>query len=45
MADRTWIAPALDSWMSRAGAELLQDADLIAPVPLHRWRLLARRFN
>jgi len=45
MADRTWIAPALDSWMSRAGTELLQDADLIAPVPLHRWRLLARRFN
>ena len=45
MADRTWIAPALGGWMSRAGAELLQDADLIAPVPLHRWRLLARRFN
>ena len=45
MADRTWIAPALGSWMARAGAELLADADLIAPVPLHRWRLLSRRFN
>ncbi|MEE8171405.1 MAG: ComF family protein [Alphaproteobacteria bacterium] len=45
MADRTWIAPALGGWMASAGAELLRDADLIAPVPLHRWRLLSRRFN
>ena len=45
MADRTWIAPALGGWMAGAGAELLRDADLIAPVPLHRWRLLSRRFN
>ena len=45
MTDRTWIAPALGDWMARAGAELLADADLIAPVPLHRWRLMARRFN
>jgi len=45
MADRTWIAPALGGWMARAGAELLADADFIAPVPLHRWRLMVRRFN
>ena len=45
MADRTWIAPALGEWMARAGQQLLQDADLIAPVPLYRWRLIARRFN
>jgi ComF family protein len=31
--------------MAGAGGELLGDADLIAPVPLHRWRLLSRRFN
>lgn len=45
MADRTWIAPVLAGWMASAGAELLGDADMIAPVPLHRWRLLSRRFN
>jgi ComF family protein len=32
-------------WLSDAGKELLQDCDLIVPVPLNRWRLLRRRFN
>ncbi len=32
-------------WMQRAGAELLQDADMLVPVPLYRVRLWARRFN
>jgi ComF family protein len=31
--------------MVRAGADLLADADLVVPVPLHRWRLWSRRFN
>jgi predicted amidophosphoribosyltransferase len=31
--------------MARAGAALLARADLIVPVPLHRRRLLARRYN
>ena len=31
--------------MARAGAELLADADLVAPVPLHWRRLLTRRYN
>jgi len=31
--------------MARAGRTLLTDADLIVPVPLHRWRLWRRRFN
>lgn len=43
--DRTDAAPAFARWMARAGADLLQDADLVAPVPLHRWRLLKRRYN
>ena len=43
--DRTEGAPAYGAWLSRAGAELIAEADLIAPVPLHRWRLLARRYN
>lgn len=32
-------------WIAEAGAELLEGADLIVPVPLDRWRLLKRRFN
>ena len=32
-------------WLSQAGAELIIEADIIAPVPLSRLRLLSRRFN
>jgi len=45
MADRSWLAPRLATWLQRAAAPLLPDAELVVPVPLHRWRLLARRFN
>lgn len=44
-ADRTYAAPAFAGWMARAGAALLGNADIIAPVPLHRLRLLSRRYN
>ena len=44
-ADRTDFTPALGRWMVRAGADLLDGADLIIPVPLHRWRLLTRTYN
>ena len=44
-ADRTEGAPAFAAWMARAAADLLGEADLIVPVPLHRWRLLRRRYN
>jgi ComF family protein len=44
-ADRLEGAGAFARWMARAGADLLKDADLLVPVPLHRWRLLARRYN
>ena len=43
--DRTDIARACGGWMARAGADLLAEADLIAPVPLHWRRLLMRRYN
>lgn len=43
--DRTHGAPAFAQWLERAGTELLADADVIAPVPLHRWRLFLRRYN
>jgi ComF family protein len=44
-SDRTDLAPWMARWMARAGAELLDDADVIVPVPLHRRRFLRRRFN
>jgi ComF family protein len=43
--DRTDAGPAFGKWMARAGAEILADADLIIPVPLHRRRLISRRYN
>ena len=43
--ERTDFVPAFAAWLQRAGASLLAEADLLAPVPLHRWRLLARRYN
>ena len=44
-ADRTDIARTFGRMLETAGAELLADCDLIAPVPLHRWRLLQRGYN
>jgi ComF family protein len=43
--DRTELAEALGRMMLRPGAELLAEADLLIPVPLHRFRLWQRRFN
>ena len=44
-ADRTDTAPAFGVRGWRTRAELLADAELITPVPLHRWRLLKRGYN
>ena len=44
-ADRCEIALPMGRWMARAGAELLADADMLVPIPLHRRRLFLRRFN
>ena len=35
----------LAGWMRRDGAALLEDADIVCAVPLHRWRLLKRGYN
>ncbi len=43
--DRTDLAPWMARWMARAGRELVEDADVIVPVPLHRLRLWRRRYN
>jgi ComF family protein len=43
--DRVEIADALAPMMARAGAALLREAEVLVPVPLHRRRLLSRRYN
>ena len=44
-ADALAGVPVLARWMQRAGADLLQDADFLIPVPLHWQRLFKRRYN
>jgi ComF family protein len=44
-SDRLEFADLFSLWLRRAGQSLLDEADLIVPVPLHRWRLWARRYN
>jgi ComF family protein len=43
--DRTHGAPAFGAWLARAAGPLAAEADLVVPVPLHRWRLFRRRYN
>lgn len=43
--DRTELAPWMAQMMSRADQALPNTASLVVPVPLHRSRLLKRRFN
>ncbi len=43
--DRHDIATPAGRWMARAARPLIRADTLIAPVPLHRWRLFKRRFN
>lgn len=44
-ADRVDLARLFSGWIARAAADLLAEADAIAPIPLHRARLLHRRYN
>lgn len=43
--DRAEAGIFMGRMMARAGSGLLQEADFIVPVPLHRWRFWRRRFN
>src|SRR5690606_37293084 len=43
--DHLDLAPWMGGWMARAGAEIIADAELIVPVPLHWLRQWRRRFN
>jgi ComF family protein len=42
--DGTTLTPVFRQWMMRH-RDHFENADLIIPVPLHRWRLLKRRYN
>ncbi len=44
-ADATILAPIFAVWLHSAGADILRGADYLIPVPLHRTRLLRRRYN
>jgi ComF family protein len=44
-ADRTDLAQVLARHMARAGAALIESADVLVAVPLHRRRLFRRRYN
>jgi ComF family protein len=43
--DRTDFAPAFARLMAQAGKEMLEASDVVVPVPLHPFRLFARRYN
>ena len=44
-ADRTDLSRLFALWLSRAIVDIAPEIDAVAPVPLHRWRLLSRRYN
>lgn len=43
--DRTDLARSAGAWMATAAGPLIRDGMVVVPVPLHRLRLLRRRYN
>ena len=43
--DGTALANIFTTWLRQFGAGLVAESDLLVPVPLHRWRLIKRRYN
>lgn len=43
--DATYLAPMLGKMTARAGQSVLDGADVLVSVPLHRRRLFARKYN
>ena len=43
--DRHEVVRTMGRMMVHAGRDVISQADLIVPVPLHRWRLWSRRYN
>ncbi|MEP1090259.1 MAG: ComF family protein [Rhizobiaceae bacterium] len=44
-SDRVDLAPWMAKWMVRAGKDILAPEAIVIPVPLHRWRMIRRRYN
>jgi ComF family protein len=44
-ADRTDLARPMAEWLHRAAKPILMPGMLVAPIPLHWWRLFRRRYN
>jgi ComF family protein len=44
-ADRLELVPDFARWLGRVGRPLLEDCDMVLPVPLHASRLWLRRYN
>lgn len=44
-SDRTELARGAGRWMHARARDLLGPETMIVPVPIHRWRLLRRRYN
>lgn len=44
-SDRADLAKLMANWMVRAGRDVLDDSDVVIAVPLHRGRMLMRRYN
>lgn len=44
-ADQMHAVVSFIPWLKMAGTDMLKEADALVPVPLHRWRLLKRRYN
>lgn len=43
--DKTAYAKIFSSWIMRSTPDLIKKSDIIAPVPLHKLRLLKRKYN
>src|SRR3954471_15069674 len=44
-ADRLDLVPGFARWLGRTGRTMLENSDLVVPVPLHPLRLWRRRYN
>lgn len=43
--DQIHNAVTFTPWLRHSAADMLETADILVPVPLHRWRFLKRRYN
>lgn len=43
--DQLYLSSVYNTWLAKAGADLIAASDLIVPVPLHWRRFVGRRYN